>query len=194
MYPQTPEFFFIPCQAAGVWWNIVASTTPRVWRWGWGGGGGIFWGAEQAPANTPSPAHPVPVSSGRVLPDLEPHGRSDAGRRFYSVQQQRAGRRGRGLFFYARRLLCNGTFRPSHDAVPWWPRPGASWTRRRATWPGEDGLPANAAAEVLFGAAAGAGGAAPPGRHAGLPRRRDEAVGRPVERPNNGGGTGWTTL
>ena len=42
---------------------------------------------------------------------------------------------------------------------------------------GEDGLPADAAAaEALRGAAAGAGGAAPPGRHAGLPRGRDEAV------------------
>ena len=42
---------------------------------------------------------------------------------------------------------------------------------------GEDGLPADAAAaEALHGAAAGAGGAAPPGRRAGLPRGRDEAV------------------
>ena len=32
------------------------------------------------------------------------------------------------------------------------------------------------AAEALHRAAAGAGGAAPPGRHAGLPRGRDEAV------------------
>ena len=41
-------------------------------------------------------------------------------------------------FVYARRLLSNGTYRPIHDAVwalstAWWPRPGASWTRRRAT-------------------------------------------------------------
>ena len=35
-------------------------------------------------------------------------------------------------FVYARRLLSNGTYRPIHDAVL--ARPGASWTRRRATW------------------------------------------------------------
>ena len=35
-------------------------------------------------------------------------------------------------FVYARRLLSNGTYRPMSTA--WWPRPGASWTRRRATW------------------------------------------------------------
>ena len=67
-------------------------------------------------------------------------------------------------------------------STAWWPRPGAFWTRRRAT--GEDGLPADAAAaEALRVAAVGAGGAAPPGRHAGLPRGRD-AQRRPP-------GTGW---
>ena len=50
----------------------------------------------------------------------------------------------------------------------------------------EDGLPADVAAEALHGAAARAGGAAPPGRH-GLPRGREEAVAGqqpdPPERP-----------
>ena len=58
---------------------------------------------------------------------------------------------------------------------------------------GEDGLPADAAAaEALRGAAAGVGGAAPPGRHAGLPRGKDEAVaGQPGAA--HGGGAAQTT-
>ena len=39
-------------------------------------------------------------------------------------------------FVYARRLLSNGTYLTRSWALSaaWWPRPGASWTRRRATW------------------------------------------------------------
>ena len=49
-----------------------------------------------------------------------------------------------------------------------------------------------AAAEALCGAA-GAGGAAPPGRHAGLPRGRDEAVAGQQQGAAHGGGAPQTT-
>ena len=51
----------------------------------------------------------------------------------------------------------------------------------------------DAAAEALRGAAAGAGGAAPPGRHAGLPRGRDEAVAGQQPGAAHGGGAAQTT-
>ena len=77
-------------------------------------------------------------------------------------------------FVYARRLLSNGTCRPIHDGGLRALHGGQGPAHPgRAALPGagEDGLPADAAAaEALRGAAAGAGGAAPPGRHAGLPR------------------------
>ena len=85
-------------------------------------------------------------------------------------------------FVCAWRLLSSGTYRPIHDAVLGLEHCMVAKARRILDAPplpgaGEDGLPADAAAaEALRGAAAGAGGAAPPGRHAGLPRGRDEAV------------------
>ena len=125
-------------------------------------------------------------------------------------QQQRAGRRGRGLLsglrlrgghgvglrLRHRRLLSNGTYRPIHDAVLGFEHCMAAKARRILRLPGagEDGLPADAAAaEALHGAAAGAGGAAPPGRHAGLPRRRDEAVAGQQPGAAHGGGAAQTT-
>ena len=94
--------------------------------------------------------------------------------------------RGRGLLSGLRLRGGHGVgLRCWALSTAWWPRPGASWT--------EDGLPADAAAaEALCGAPAGAGGAAPPGRHAGLPRGRDEAVaGQPGAA--HGGGAPQTT-
>ena len=59
-------------------------------------------------------------------------------------QQQRAGRRGRGLLSGLRLRGGHGvglrlptapsTTRCWALSTAWWPRPGASWTRRRATW------------------------------------------------------------
>ena len=73
-------------------------------------------------------------------------------------------------FVYARRLLSNGTYRPIHDAVLGFEHCMVA----------KAGLPADAAAaEALHRAAAGAGGAAPPGRHAGLPRRDEAVAGQP---------------
>ena len=98
-------------------------------------------------------------------------------------------------FVYARRLLSNGTYHPIHDAVLGFEHcmvaKARRWTRRRGT---SRGLPADAAAaEALRGAAAGAGGAAPPGRHAGLPRGRDEAVAGQQQGAAHGGGAPQTT-
>ena len=108
------------------------------------------------------------------------------------VQQQQAGRGGRGLLS-GLRLGGHGVglrLRPEaaeQRHLPPHPRrgpglralhggQGPAHPGRAAALPraGEDGLPADAAAaEALLGAA---GGAAPPGRHAGLPGGRDEAL------------------
>ena len=99
-------------------------------------------------------------------------------------------------FVYARRLLSNGTYRPIHNVVLDFKHCMVATAPGRAAalfGAGEDGLPADAAAaEALRGASAGAGGAVPPGRHAGLPRGRDEAVaGQPGAA--RGGGAPQTT-
>ena len=93
-------------------------------------------------------------------------------------------------FVYARRLLSNGTYRPIHDAVLGFERCMVAKARRILD------APLRYLAQVktdclltqrLPKRAAGAGGAAPPGRHAGLPRGRDEAVaGRPKQWRWNG--------
>ena len=104
-------------------------------------------------------------------------------------------------FVYARRLLSNGTYRPIHDAVLGFEHCMVAKARRILDAPPRylaqvktDCMPADAAAaEALHGAAAGVGGAAPPGRHAGLPRRRDEAVAGQQPGAAHGGGAPQTT-
>ena len=102
-------------------------------------------------------------------------------------------------FSQAFAYVSNGTYRPIHDAVLGFEHCMVAKARRildAAALPGagEDGLPADAAAaEALHGAAAGAGGAAPPGRHAGLPRGRDEAVAGQQLGAAHGGGAAQTT-
>ena len=79
-------------------------------------------------------------------------------------------------------------------STAWWPRPAHPGRAAALPCAGEDGLPADAAAaEALHGAAAGVGGAAPPGRRAGLPRRRDEAVAGQRPGAAHGGGAPQTT-
>ena len=141
--------------------------------------------------------------------DDRPVGAQRGGGLQRAQQQQQAGRRGRGLLSGLRlrgghgvglrlrqRLLSNGTYRPIHDAVLGFEHCMVAKARRILDAPPR--YLAQVKTDCLLtqrlphGAAAGAGGAAPPGRHAGLPCGRDEAV---AQRPGatHGGGAAQTT-
>ena len=145
--------------------------------------------------------------------DDRPVGAQHGGGLQRAQQQQRAGRRGRGLLSGLRLRGGHGVgLRLRAEAaeqrhLPPHPRrgpglralhggQGPAHPGRASAVPGagEDGLPADAAAaEALRGAAAGAGGAAPPGRHARLPRGRDEAFAGQQQGAAHGGGAAQTT-